>query len=401
MRNAGSVPIVLIVAHIFSMLGFSTYPALLPGLQAEWGMSNSQAGIVGSVLFAGYIATVSSWTALTDRMDGRWVYAAGSAVALAGCAGFGFGAQGFLSACLYQALMGAGIAGTYMPGLRLLSDVVDGKSQSRYIAFYTAFFGIGAALSFALAGVIEPVAGWEMAFIYCAAGSVVSGVMVFFSVPARKPVGAVHSILFPLAAWRKILANRPAAGYIFGYCVHCIELFGSRSWMVAFLAFAAGVGSAGGSPWGPAAIAAFVNLCSVPASIVGNEVALRIGRRRWILIVMASSAIAGIVLAFAAPLHWALLIGLLIFYSMLVMAESATLTAGLVAAAPAELRGAAMGLYSLIGFGGGMFGPALFGAALDLAGGQGSLAAWACGYAAIGAGCLAAPLVARLLRAGR
>ena len=83
MRNAGSVPIVLIVAHIFSMLGFSTYPALLPGLQAEWGMSNSQAGIVGSVLFAGYIATVSSWTALTDRMDGRWVYAAGSAVALA------------------------------------------------------------------------------------------------------------------------------------------------------------------------------------------------------------------------------------------------------------------------------------------------------------------------------
>jgi MFS family permease len=344
---------------------------------------------------------VSFWTALTDRVDGRWVYVAGSAVALAGCAGFGFGAQGFLSACLYQALLGAGIAGTYMPGLRLLSDVVEGRSQSRYIAFYTAFFGIGAALSFALAGVIEPVAGWEMAFIYCAAGSVVSGAMVFFSVPARKPAGAVHSILFPLAAWRKVLADRPSAGYIFGYCVHCVELFGSRGWMVAFLAFAAGVGSAGGSPWGPAAIAAFVNLCSVPASILGNEMALRIGRRRWILIVMASSSVAGIVLAFAAPLHWALVIGLLIFYSMLVMAESATLTAGLVAAAPSELRGAAMGLYSLIGFGGGMLGPALFGAALDLGGGQASLAAWACGYAAIGAGCLAAPLVVRIFRAGR
>ena len=56
---------------------------------------------------------------------------------------------------------------------------------------------------------------------------------------------------------------------------------------------------------------------------------------------------------------------------MLVMAESATLTAGLVAAAPAELRGAAMGLYSLIGFGGGMLGPVLFGVALDVAGGAG------------------------------
>jgi len=116
---------------------------------------------------------------------------------------------------------------------------------------------------------------------------------------------------------------------------------------------------------------------------------------------MASSSLAGIALAFSAPLHWALVVALLVFYSMLVMAESATLTAGLVAAAPAELRGAAMGLYSLIGFGGGMLGPAVFGAALDVAGGQGSVAAWACGYAAIGAGCLAAPLVVRLFRPAR
>ena len=394
----GSVPIFLIIAHIFSMLGFSTYPALLPELQGAWGLSNSQAGIIGSFFFAGYIATVSFWTALTDRIDGRWVYAAGSAAALLGCAGFGLGAQGFKSACLFQALMGAGVAGTYMPGLRLLSDATHGKSQSRYVAFYTSFFGIGTALSFALAGWIAPLAGWRMTFVYSAAGSVVSGLMVYFSLAARTPSGATHSMLFPLAAWRKVLANRPATGYIFGYCVHCLELFGSRGWMVAFLAFAAGVGAAGASPWSPAAIAAFVNLCAVPASILGNEMALRIGRRRWILIVMASSSLTGIALAFSAPLHWALVVALLVVYSMLVMAESATLTAGLVAAAPSELRGAAMGLYSLIGFGGGMLGPAVFGAALDLAGGQESATAWVCGYAAIGAGCLAAPLVARLFR---
>ena len=87
---------------------------------------------------------------------------------------------------------------------------------------------------------------------------------------------------------------------------------------------------------------------------------------------------------------------LLIVYSMLVMAESATLTAGLVAAAPVELRGAAIGLYSLAGFSGGMIGPSLFGLAFDLAGGKQSLLAWAWGCAAIGAGCLAAPLVVRL-----
>ena len=383
------------------MVGFSTYPALLPGLQGEWGLSNSQAGIIGSFFFVGYIATVSSWTALTDRIDGRWVYAAGSALALIGSAGFGLGAQGFASACLFQVLLGAGIAGTYMPGLRLLSDVAHGKSQSRYIAFYTSFFGVGAALSFALAGWIAPIAGWRAAFLWCAGGSLVSGLMVHFSVAPKKPAGATHSILFPLAAWRKVLSNRAAAGYMFGYGVHCLELFGSRGWMVAFLAFAAGMGAAGSSPWSPTSIAALVNLLAVPASILGNEMALRIGRRRWILMVMASSSLAGVALAFSAPLHWAIVVAILVFYAMLVMAESATLTAGLVAAAPPELKGAAMGLYSLIGFGGGMLGPAVFGAALDLAGGQGSIAAWACGYAAIGAGCLLAPVVVRLFRPAR
>jgi len=394
----GTVPNILIVAHIFSMMGFSTYPALLPQLQSAWQLSNSEAGIIGSFFFAGYIGTVSFWTALTDRVDGRWVYAAGSAFALLGCAGFGLAASGFVTACLFQALLGVGIAGTYMPGLRLLSDAAHGPAQSRYIAFYTAFFGVGAALSFALAGWIAPAAGWPKAFIVCASGSVVSGLMVFFSLAPHQPAGSTHSILFPVSAWRKVIANRASLGYALGYGAHCLELFGSRGWMVAFLAFAGGIGAAGGSPWRAATVAAVVNLAAVPASILGNELAIRLGRRRWILIVMSTSSLVGVALALSAPLHWAILIAILIAYAMLVMAESATLTAGYVASAPVELRGAAMGLYSLVGFAGGMLGPAVFGAALDLAGGQARVAAWAWAYAAIGAGCLAAPLAVRLFR---
>ena len=58
-----------------------------------------------------------------------------------------------------------------------------------------------------------------------------------------------------------------------------------------------------------------------------------------------------------------------------------------------------MGLYSLVGFGGGLLGPVVFGAALDLAGGAAASGAWIAAYAAIGAGCLAAPIVASNRRA--
>jgi MFS family permease len=381
------------------MLGFSTYAALLPELRDAWALSNSQAGIVGGMFFAGYVATVSLSTALTDRIDGRWIYLAGGVLAAAAGAGFGLLANGFWSAALFQVILGVGIAGTYMPGLRLLSDRISGPYQSRYIAFYTSFFGIGIALSFAIAGLVAPLHGWRAAFLLSAAGPLLAGMLTFLVLRADRPKAAKGfslRVLFPLSAWRRVLADRASAGYTFGYMAHCLELFGSRAWVVAFLGYSTSLHGSASFPWNVAAIAAVANFVAVPASIIGNEVALRLGRRRWIVFAMTASGTSGVLLALGAPWHWALVLALLIVYSMLVMAESGTLTAGLVATAPAELRGAALGLYSLAGFGGGLLGPIVFGAALDAAGGASSHFAWILAYAAIGAGCLAAPLVVRM-----
>ena len=398
--GATRIAILMLSAHILSMMGFSTYAALLPELSTLWALSNAQAGIVGGAFFIGYIGTVSYWTALTDRADGRRVYLIGSVLAVAGGAGFGFLASGLASAMVFQVLLGAGVAGTYMPGLRLLTDQASGRTQSRYVAFYTSFFGIGTALSLALAGFIAPAWGWRAAFIISAAGPALAGLLVMGGIapPTPKALGAVRfslATLFPFGAWRRVLANKAAAGYALGYGMHCLELFGSRTWLVAFLVFSAGLQAPGMSfPWNVAVIAAVVNIAAVPASIVGNEIALRIGRRQWIMVAMAASGLSGVLLGFSAPWHWMLVFAIMLIYAMFVMAESATLTAGMVAAAPADLRGAAMGLYSLTGFAGGMLGPVVFGVALDSAGGERAALAWPIAYGAIGAGCVTAAVVA-------
>src|SRR5438309_5858799 len=57
-------------------------------------------------------------------------------------------------------------------------------------------------------------------------------------------------------------------------------------------------------------------------------------------------------------------------------------------------------MYSLAGFGGGMLGPIVFGSALDAAGGAARSVAWVWAYAAIGGGCLLAPIAARWLGPG-
>src|SRR3977135_4565635 len=108
-------------AHVASMTGFATYATLLPRLQDEWGLNNSQAGFISGAFFAGYMAAVPLLTSLTDRVDARRVYLVSSVVAAGALAGVAAFADGLVSASLLQLAAGAGIAGTYMPGLRALT----------------------------------------------------------------------------------------------------------------------------------------------------------------------------------------------------------------------------------------------------------------------------------------
>ncbi len=165
----------LCAAEVLSMTGFSTYPALLAPLREAWGMSGAEAGFIGGVFFAGYMGAVPLLSALTDRIDARRVYFLSTLLAVAGTLGFGLFANGVTSAALFQALAGAGLAGTYMPGLKALTDRVAGPLQGRFIAFYTSTFGIGASVSLVLAGAIEPALDWRWAFMLCGAGPLAAG----------------------------------------------------------------------------------------------------------------------------------------------------------------------------------------------------------------------------------
>ena len=70
---------------------------------------------------------------------------------------------------------------------------------------------------------------------------------------------------------------------------------------------------------------------------------------------------------------------------LLVMSDSSTLTAGMVGAADPRFKGATMAVHSTLGFGAGFVSPLVFGAALDLAGGNQSITAWGIAFATLGA----------------
>jgi MFS family permease len=160
--------------------------------------------------------------------------------------------------------------------------------------------------------------------------------------------------------------------------------------MVAFLTFAQSLVPA---PLSPAVIQAIANLASPLASITGNEAALRIGRARVIAIGMMLSGALTCALGFMAAAPWLLLVAVVVLHMTLVMSDSSTLTAGMVAASHAAARGATMAVHSTLGFGAGFVSPLVFGAALDLAGGNQSSIAWGVAFVTLGIGALLAPTV--------
>jgi len=376
------------------MLCYAIYPTLLPQLQREWGASNSAAGLISGMFFAGYMASVPVLSGLTDRVDARRVYLFSSLLCACGCFSFALFAHGVWSAALLQAITGAGIAGTYMPGLRALTDNLGERTQSRAVSFYTAVFGFGASLSILLAGAIAASLGWRWAFGLCAVGPLLAGLMIVGSLPPRPPppAAARKALLDP----RPVLANRAARGYILGYSVHCWELFGSRSWMVAFFVFCQSLSGGGTWPWSPVLIAATANLFGPGASVLGNELAMRYGRNRVVLLVMACSGLFTCMFGMLSGMPWYLIVGLSFLMLSLHMGDSSALTAGMVLNSDPAARGASMALHSMLGFGAGFVAPLAFGAVLDAGGGNASPGAWMLAYASLGVLGVLAPLFLRL-----
>lgn len=383
--NARRLTLLMCSAETLGMAAFALFAALLPEFRALWGLSNTEAGWIGGSFFLGYMLAVPVLTGLTDRHDARLIYLWAMLLTALASAGFVL-AEGFWSALLWRVLVGVGMAGTYMPGLRVLTERIEGDAQSRAVAFYTASFGLGTALSFILTGELALIGGWQLPALLSGAGALLAWLMVWRGVPPKAvPVGTGHRLL-DLGP----LFNRPVLAYCLAYAVHNLELFAFRAWLVAFLAFA--VDWQGQSQWFSATwVATLATLIGMPASILGNELALKIGRRRWLITVMLASAVLAGLLGLGATLpFWALLL-IIGLYSVTVTADSASLTAGLIEVAPASYRGAAMALYSCTGFTGAFLGPLLFGMVLDAIGDQLLLGWWAA-FALMGVLLLLGPL---------
>jgi MFS family permease len=359
------------VAEILGMTPFSMFLALQPQLQREWQLSNTTSGWIASAYYAGYMLAVPVLASLTDRWDARRVWLGAILLAAAGAVGFAVFAANAWTAVICQALAGAGLAGTYMPGLKVIDDRIPGVLHPRLVAFYTTSFSLGSSGSYFVVGQLIEAMPWRTAIAAVAAGPIVAWALIFFALHAVHPVA--HQDAVSAVRWREVVRSSDSMRYVAAYSCHMWELFGMRAWLVPFLVFCTAIH--GETFAAPATLAAILALMGIPSSFIGAELSARFDRRRVVIGIMLLSATVGMIVGLAASQAWAIIITLAMCHHALVMADSAALTSGLVAVSPPQSRGTAMAIYSMAGFATAAVASLAIGGVLDLLGGQ-SLTSW-------------------------
>ncbi len=381
-------------AQAFGVMALITYPAAMPVLQQEWGMSASAAGSITTGSQLGYAVSMVLLSLLADRIGAKPVYIWTSAIGAIFSLLFALLAKDYLSGLILYTLVGISMAGTYTTGMMLVSERYPPHYRGKAAGLIVASTSFGFALSLVLSGISMPLGGYRLSFLTTCSGSLLAAIVIWITL-SKTPV-----LIKPREKGQKftqnVLGNKPAMLLIAGYASHNWELQGMRAWMPAFLFAslalrgadhlqAAGLG---------AYIAAGFHLIALFSSYSMGTLSDRLGRARVLIMLAAAGTLCSFLLGWMVMWPFVWVVAVSIFYAFTTLGDSPVLSVALTEEVEPAYMGAAFGLRSLTGFGAGAISPLLFGFVLDWtnpgSAGASSYASWGWAFIVLGIGGVAA-----------
>jgi MFS family permease len=229
---------------VVTLLNFLNYidrfilAAVLPRVQNELGLTNTQAGLLATAFLVAYFITSPIFGVCGDRLSRTRLMAIGVGAWSVATAATGL-MRNFSQLMIARSFVGVGEAayGTISPAL--LSDYFPRLQRGRAFAIFYVAIPVGAAVGYLLGGVIEPALGWRAAFYVVG----VPGILLAFlalTVP-DPPRGATEgsdgvSRSQSLSVTLRGFAQNPAyAGTVLGYTAYTFALGGLAFWMPNYL----------------------------------------------------------------------------------------------------------------------------------------------------------------------
>jgi predicted MFS family arabinose efflux permease len=384
-------PIVLMnAALVLNVIGFANFAAVLPALMADTGFSEAQAGIAGGAFFLAYAVGSPVFAALTDSQPPRRLYTLGAVLGIAGGLVFPLLDADYPALIVSRLLSGLGMAGIYMPGLRLLLETLPSAQQSRGSSVHVSTLTLGLSASFAVSGALQWAFGWPAAFLGAAVAAGLAMLIVTIAMPSPRPAPSEGALRARLG---KVLRSRGVPLVLASVAGNAWEGMAFRTWWVALLGFAVMQPGQQSHAWLNFALAtAFTGLLAMPISTWVARRAEAGRRHRVISVAAGASVIAAVALASLLTAPFWIVFALSVVYACTIFADSGSLPPALLTrVAPAE-RGAALALMAASSNVAACLAIIACGMVLDGLGGATSRIAWQVALVVMAAGSLVTTL---------
>ena len=348
---------------------FSSYVAALPIIQDEWGLNNTQAGAIFSAYLAGFAVSALVVVPMTDRFGSKRIFISCTTISTAANVLFPLVANDAITASLLRALAGLGLVGVYNPGMRIVAERFADRGRGFAVGTFVTFFYASNSVSLTLTGLLMAHFEWRHAYLIMGAASGASILLAYLLLRNHKSQAAVGS------AGRldlSVLRNKAARIFITGYSLHAAELYVVRVWLPALLA--AALISRGedelSAAVGAATIGGLAMASGAIGPVMGGVISDRWGRAASASAIFALSGACSFAVGWMIGFPWALLVGVAIIYGWAIAADSAVYSTAVTEVAEPGRLGSTMAVHSFVGFMGGVIGPIIAGAILDVSPGS-------------------------------
>ncbi|MBI4964965.1 MAG: MFS transporter [Desulfomonile tiedjei] len=181
----------LFLVYMFDYIDRMVIVSLFPFLKAEWGLTDTQCGLLVAAVSWSIMIFTFPVSILVDRWSRKksvGIMCVLWSLATAACAA----TTNFFQLFIARVFIGLGEAGYGPGGTAMISAIFPEKHRARIMGLWNASIPLGAALGIALGGIIAERFGWRYAFgIVALPGLLVA--LLFFGIKDYKNVDLVRS----------------------------------------------------------------------------------------------------------------------------------------------------------------------------------------------------------------